>query len=83
MTLQARRLRRAALAVALIIGAGVLALRLRSLAGGVGRLPALGGQDLVAYWSAARLLQEGRDPYDPVALLAEQQAAGWRKPDPQ
>lgn len=33
--------------------------------------------DFLAYWSAARLLASGGDPYDPAALLAVQRSIGW------
>jgi hypothetical protein len=57
-----------------ILGASVAAL-LAALA--FSRAPAL-TDDFMAYWSAARLLAGGADPYDPAALLAIQQSAGWR-----
>jgi Glycosyltransferase family 87 len=39
-------------------------------------VPAL-TDDFIAYWSAARLLARGGDPYDPASLLAVQQSVGW------
>ena len=38
--------------------------------------------DFIAYWSAARLLAGGGDPYDPSALLSMQQSVGWRHATP-
>ena len=44
----------------------------------------VGTYDFVAYWSAARLVASGGNPYNPVALLAvEKQAAGWPDDDVQ
>lgn len=37
----------------------------------------VGTYDFVAYWSAAKLLRQGGDPYDPKALLPWQQQVGW------
>jgi hypothetical protein len=33
--------------------------------------------DFISSWAAGRLHALGHDPYDPAAILAEQQAAGW------
>jgi hypothetical protein len=41
------------------------------------RLKALGLGDYIAYWSAGRVLAEGRNPYSPKELLAVQRAQGW------
>jgi hypothetical protein len=44
----------------------------------------VGAYDFVAYWSAARLVACGGNPYNPAELLAvEQQAAGWPHDDVQ
>ena len=42
----------------------------------------VGSNDYVEYWSAARLLLEGLDPYDPAAMLAIEKTAGLPGPDP-
>jgi hypothetical protein len=42
----------------------------------VAHVPAL-TDDFIAYWSTARLLAHGRNPYDPDSLLAVQRSAGW------
>jgi hypothetical protein len=36
-----------------------------------------GTSDFLAYWSSARLLREGANPYGPLALLELEQAHGW------
>lgn len=41
-----------------------------------------GVRDFVAYWSAARLLLEGANPYSPAALLLLQRSAGMTEPTP-
>jgi hypothetical protein len=41
-----------------------------------------GSHDFIQYWSAARLLMHGGNPYDPAALLAVEQAAGWPEAKP-
>jgi hypothetical protein len=41
-----------------------------------------GTYDFVAYWSAAQLLRQGGNPYDPAALLRLQQQVGWPYDDP-
>ena len=42
----------------------------------------VGSNDYVEYWSAARLLLEGLDPYDPAAMLAMERSAGWPYHEP-
>jgi hypothetical protein len=42
----------------------------------------VGNHDLVAYWSGARLLRNGSDPYDPTALLVLEQSVGWPEDEP-
>jgi hypothetical protein len=42
------------------------------------RLSALGLGDYIAYWSAGRVLAEGRNPYSPQDLLDVQRAQGWQ-----
>jgi hypothetical protein len=44
--------------------------------------PPIGGIDFLEYWGAARLLLHGGNPYDPVALLAVEQAVGWPSDSP-
>ena len=41
-----------------------------------------GSHDFIEYWSAARLLWHGGNPYDPATLLAVERAAGWPEPQP-
>jgi hypothetical protein len=36
--------------------------------------------DFAEYWAAGRLTLAGGDPYDPAAMLHEQQRAGWSSP---
>lgn len=43
---------------------------------------AIGSEDFIAYWSAARLALQGGNPYDPSALLAVEQTVGWSKTEP-
>ena len=38
--------------------------------------------DLVEYWSAARLLLHGGNPYAPEQMLAVERAVGWSQSDP-
>jgi hypothetical protein len=38
--------------------------------------------DLIEYWSAARLLRQGGNPYSPEQMLAVERAAGWRQAVP-
>jgi hypothetical protein len=39
-------------------------------------------EDFAEYWAAGRLNAAGRNPYDPDAMLREQQQIGWRQPNP-
>ena len=38
--------------------------------------------DFIEYWTATRLLLEGRNPYSPPDLLAAQRALGWTQAEP-
>lgn len=38
--------------------------------------------DLVEYWSAARLLVHGGNPYSPAEMLVVEKAAGWSQAEP-
>jgi len=69
-----RWLSRFVLAVLLV----VLAYQMTRLAGDSG----VASDDFVAYWSAARLLLNGQDPYDPDALLVLQRTVGWQRDEP-
>ena len=42
----------------------------------------LGTADFIQYWSAASLLIDGKDPYDPGLLLKVQQDLGRTQPQP-
>lgn len=55
-----------AAAAALVIGFYAMGLNRQSVT----------GRDFIEYWAAERLLVEGQNPYDPAAILHEQQAAG-------
>jgi len=39
-------------------------------------------EDFAEYWAAGRLNAAGRNPYDPAAMLREQEQIGWRQPGP-
>ncbi len=41
------------------------------------RYGSLGAGDFIQYWSSGQLLLEGRNPYDPVAVLPIQRELGW------
>ena len=72
--------RRLWLLLALAGGLALLWLRRSALYGpGFGFV---GSHDFIEYWSAARLLWHGGNPYDPAALLAVERAAGWPEPQP-
>jgi hypothetical protein len=43
--------------------------------------PPIGGTDFVQYWSAARLLVGGGNPYDPATLFSMEQSVGWPHPE--
>ena len=45
-------------------------------------LAAFSGHDFTQYYSAARLLVQRANPYDPVALLAQERSIGWLAADP-
>ncbi|MFC2029555.1 glycosyltransferase family 87 protein [Chloroflexota bacterium] len=77
---RARAIRRLVMIVA---GAGVLlALCLRGLGDYESGFPPLGSTDFVQYWSAARLLVGGGNPYDPATLFSMEQSVGWPQPEP-
>jgi hypothetical protein len=39
-------------------------------------------EDFAEYWAAGRLNAAGRNPYDPAAMLREQEQIGWRQSAP-
>jgi hypothetical protein len=43
---------------------------------------AVGSIDFVQYWAAAKVVRGGGNPYDPVAVLAVKEAAGWPGQEP-
>ena len=61
-------------AVALLLGVAAWQLRISAR-----NLPVV---DLVEYWSAARLLLHGGNPYSPSQMLVIQKAAGWSQAAP-
>ena len=61
-------------AVALLLAVAAWQLHLTAL-----NLPVV---DLVEYWSAARLLVHGGNPYSPAQMLDSEQAAGWNHSRP-
>jgi len=67
--------RRLVLLVALVALLAVLWLKRSTVP--VLPIDSVGAWDFVQYWSASRLMWRGSSPYDLVALLAEEQAAGW------
>jgi hypothetical protein len=38
--------------------------------------------DVAEYWAAGRLNAAGQNPYDPAAMLREEQQIGWPQPQP-
>ena len=77
-----RKPRARRLALLLALAGTLVVLGLRGAAVYAGEFPPIGGNDFIEYWSAARLLRDGGNPYDPVALLAVQREAGWPGPEP-
>ena len=66
-----------------VAGVGVLlVLLLRGLGDYASGFPPLGSTDFVQYWSAARLLVGGGNPYDPATLFSMEQSVGWPHPEP-
>jgi hypothetical protein len=47
-----------------------------------GRFGLVGSHDFLEYWSAARVLLRGGNPYDPATLLAVEHAVGWPESRP-
>lgn len=75
-----RKYRVVALAVLLVLGLALLAGQLAQSA--PSDLAAFCGHDFTQYYSAARLLLQHANPYDPVALLAQERTVGWLEIDP-
>ena len=61
------------LATALVLSLLWVVIRNRPTAG----LGSPGAHDFIEYWGAGRLLLDGRNPYDPAALLAVERGEGW------
>ena len=78
--LHSRLARRLLLLLALVVALALL--WLRGPAWYLSGFGAVGGHDFIEYWSGARLLQGGGNPYHPTALLAMEQAAGWPEAEP-
>ncbi|MFC2029554.1 glycosyltransferase family 87 protein [Chloroflexota bacterium] len=78
--LRTKPARRALLVLA--IASALIVLWLRGASYFTSGWGSVGSNDYVEYWSAARLLLEGVDPYDPEAMLAMEESAGMPGPDP-
>lgn len=70
------------LVLVLALAGALILLALRGFDTYLGRFGSVGSLDFVEYWSAARLVMDGGNPYDPTALLAVERAAGWPWEDP-
>ncbi|MHB1357602.1 MAG: glycosyltransferase family 87 protein, partial [Anaerolineae bacterium] len=74
------KFRVAALVVLVLVGIALLTVQLSQIA--PSDLAALCGHDFTQYYSAARLLVQRADPYDPAAMLAMERSIGWAEADP-
>src|SRR5215471_2686853 len=82
---QAKQERRSGffLLIASAILAAALPIACASLRPGNPRaFPEFGENDFVEYWAAYRLYREGRDMYDPAAVLEKERTAGWKEESP-
>lgn len=76
---RARRIRRLALLLAVVVMGTAVALRVPQSLSGYG---SWGSDDFIQYWSAGRLLWTGANPYDPDAMLKLQRSVGLPYDEP-